>query len=57
MLIRIENVHKHIEKEPLTDENRWRIMSDAATEVGLKAKLFGGGADGCGHGSVPQSEV
>ena len=33
-IVMIENVHKHIEKEPLTDQNRWRIMSDAATEVG-----------------------
>ncbi len=33
-IVMIENVHKHIEKEPLTDDNRWRIMSDAATEVG-----------------------
>jgi len=33
-IVMIENVHKHIEKEPLTDENRWRIISDAATEVG-----------------------
>jgi len=33
-IVMIENVHKHIEKEPLTDENRWRIMRDAATEVG-----------------------
>ena len=33
-IVMIENVHKHIEKEPLTDENRWRIMGDAATEVG-----------------------
>ena len=33
-IVMIENVHKHIEKEPLTDENRWRIVSDAATEVG-----------------------
>ena len=33
-IVMIENVHKHIEKELLTDENRWRIMSDAATEVG-----------------------
>jgi Cu(I)/Ag(I) efflux system membrane protein CusA/SilA len=33
-IVMIENVHKHIEKEPLTDENRWRIMQDAATEVG-----------------------
>lgn len=33
-IVMIENVHKHIEKEPLTDENRWRVMADAATEVG-----------------------
>ncbi len=33
-IVMIENVHKHIEKEPLTDENRWRIMADAASEVG-----------------------
>ncbi len=33
-IVMVENVHKHIEKEPLTDENRWRIVGDAATEVG-----------------------
>jgi len=33
-IVMIENVHKHIEKEPLTDENRWRVIGDAATEVG-----------------------
>ena len=33
-IVMIENVHKHIEKEPLTNENRWRIIGDAATEVG-----------------------
>ena len=33
-IVMIENVHKHIEQEPLTDENRWRIMADAASEVG-----------------------
>ena len=33
-IVMVENVHKHIEKEPLTDENRWRIMADSATEVG-----------------------
>jgi Cu(I)/Ag(I) efflux system membrane protein CusA/SilA len=33
-IVMVENVHKHIEKEPLTDKNRWRIMSEAATEVG-----------------------
>ena len=33
-IVMIENVHKHIEQEPLTDENRWRIMRDATMEVG-----------------------
>ena len=26
-IVMIENVHKHIEREALTDENRWRIMA------------------------------
>jgi Cu(I)/Ag(I) efflux system membrane protein CusA/SilA len=33
-IVMIENVHKHIEQEPLTDENRWRVIGDAASEVG-----------------------
>ena len=33
-IVMIENVHKHIEREPLTDENRWRIIRDATMEVG-----------------------
>ena len=33
-IVMIENVHKHIEEEPLSDENRWRIITSAATEVG-----------------------
>ena len=33
-IVMIENVHKHIEREALTNQNRWRIMTDAATEVG-----------------------
>ena len=33
-IVMIENMHKHIEKTPLTDENRWTIVSQAATEVG-----------------------
>ena len=33
-IVMIENVHKHIEKEALTNENRWRVISDAAAEVG-----------------------
>lgn len=33
-IVMIENVHKHIEREPLTSENRWRIISEASREVG-----------------------
>ncbi|TNE38580.1 MAG: efflux RND transporter permease subunit [Alphaproteobacteria bacterium] len=33
-IVMVENVHKHGEREPLTKENRWRIVSDAAVEVG-----------------------
>ena len=33
-IVMIENVHKHIEKEPLNDENRWRIIREATREVG-----------------------
>ncbi len=33
-IVMIENVHKHIEKTPLTDENRWQVITKAATEVG-----------------------
>ena len=33
-IVMIENVHKHIEKEPLNDDNRWRIIGDSASEVG-----------------------
>ena len=33
-IVMIENVHKHIEKTGVTDDNRWEIMAQAATEVG-----------------------
>lgn len=33
-IVMIENVHKHIEREPLTNENRWRIIREATLEVG-----------------------
>ena len=33
-IVMIENVHKHIERTPLTDENRWQIMREATMEVG-----------------------
>lgn len=37
-IVMIENVHKHIEKTPLTNENRWQVIGKAAEEVG--APLF-----------------
>ncbi|MDC0610844.1 efflux RND transporter permease subunit [Vibrio sp.] len=37
-IVMIENVHKHIERTPLTDENRWQVITKAAQEVG--APLF-----------------
>ena len=33
-IVMIENVHKRMEKEPLTDDNRWRVISESASEVG-----------------------
>lgn len=33
-IVMIENLHRHIEKTPMNKENRWRIVSDAASEVG-----------------------
>ncbi len=37
-IVMIENMHKHLEKlpkdTPLTDNNRWKIVTDAACEVG-----------------------
>ncbi|MBB1274640.1 efflux RND transporter permease subunit [Psychromonas sp. SR45-3] len=33
-IVMIENVHKHMEKTPLTDDNRWQVIAKAATEVG-----------------------
>ena len=33
-IVMIENVHKHIERDGLNDENRWQIMRDASREVG-----------------------
>ena len=33
-IVMIENVHKHMEKTPVTDDNRWNIIRDAALEVG-----------------------
>jgi copper/silver efflux system protein len=33
-IVMIENMHKHMEKTPLTRENRWQVVAAAATEVG-----------------------
>jgi len=33
-IVMIENMHKHMEKAKVTDENRWQIVTKAATEVG-----------------------
>lgn len=33
-IVMIENLHKHIEQNPITDQNRWQLVSKAATEVG-----------------------
>jgi Cu(I)/Ag(I) efflux system membrane protein CusA/SilA len=33
-IVMIENMHKHMERTPLTKENRWQIVIDSATEVG-----------------------
>ncbi|NRA54288.1 MAG: efflux RND transporter permease subunit [Gammaproteobacteria bacterium] len=33
-IVMIENMHKHMERTPLTDENRWKIVIKSASEVG-----------------------
>lgn len=33
-IVMIENMHKHMERTPLTKENRWQIVMESATEVG-----------------------
>ncbi|MCF2856513.1 efflux RND transporter permease subunit [Pseudoalteromonas sp. SMS1] len=33
-IVMIENMHKHMEKTPLTEDNRWQIVAKAASEVG-----------------------
>lgn len=33
-IVMIENMHKHMEATPLTDENRWKIVAESAAEVG-----------------------
>ena len=33
-IVMIENMHKHMERTPLTNENRWKIVAQSASEVG-----------------------
>ncbi|WP_082189349.1 efflux RND transporter permease subunit [Aeromonas caviae] len=33
-IVMIENVHKHMEQTPLTNENRWKVIGEASAEVG-----------------------
>lgn len=33
-IVMIENMHKHMERTPLTNENRWQIVAESASEVG-----------------------
>lgn len=33
-IVMIENMHKHIEKTPLTKQNRWQVVAESAAEVG-----------------------
>ncbi len=33
-IVMIENVHKHMERTPLTDANRWQVIGQASREVG-----------------------
>lgn len=33
-IVMIENVHKHMERTPLTNENRWQVVAKASCEVG-----------------------
>lgn len=33
-IVMIENMHKHMERTPLTSQNRWQLVSQSAAEVG-----------------------
>jgi len=33
-IVMIENMHKHMERTPLTKENRWQVVAESASEVG-----------------------
>lgn len=34
VIVLIENLHRHMERQRVTSENRWRIVADSAAEVG-----------------------
>lgn len=34
VIVLIENLHRHMERQQVTRENRWRIVADSAAEVG-----------------------
>lgn len=33
-IVMIENMHKHMERTPITQENRWQMVAESASEVG-----------------------
>jgi copper/silver efflux system protein len=33
-IVMIENMHKHMERTPISKENRWKLVADSASEVG-----------------------
>jgi len=33
-IVMIENLHKHMERQEVTDKNRWQVVADSASEVG-----------------------
>lgn len=33
-IVMTENMHKHMERTPLTDSNRWQVVAESAVEVG-----------------------
>jgi len=33
-IVMIENMHKHMERTPVTDQNRWQVVAESASEVG-----------------------
>ncbi len=33
-IVMIENMHKHMERTPLTEQNRWQVVAESAAEVG-----------------------